>query len=170
MAKFNAEGIDGLELSLAEIEALPEDVVCEILDAGADVVVAEQKRVLKSMGLYKSHALHDSVQGFRKVGKVDGSKKRYVMIYPYGTRRFYNRKLQEKIGYGHKYRKARAYTVGGDRKAVTNNDVGFIHEFGAPRKGIQAKQWMRKANINAAEAMAAAEFSVYDRWLKSKDL
>lgn len=170
MAKFNAEGIDGLLLSMEEFAALPDEVVEDILDAGANPVVDEQKRMLKSMGLYKSHKLYDSIQGFSKVGKLDGQQKRYVLIYPYGIRGYYISRIQQKFGYATKFRAGRHYTTGGKRTAVTNNEIGFIYEFGAPKRKIPAKQWMKKANINAEEAVVRAEFAVYDRWLKSKDL
>ena len=170
MAKFNAQGIDGLLLSMEAFAALPDEVVEDILDAGATPVVAEQKRVLKSMGLYKSHKLHDSIQGFHKVGKRDGEHKRYVLIYPYGVRGQYMSRLQHKFGYATKFRAGRKYTTGGKRVNVTNNDVGFIYEFGAPKRGIKPRNWMKKANINAEESMVQAEFAVYDRFLKSKDL
>ena len=170
MAKYNAEGIDGLMLSLAEFAAIPDDIVEDMLQAGADVVIEEQKRVLKAMGIYDTKKLHDSVMGFHKARVKGGEKYRYVLVYPYGVRGYRNRKLQHKYGYGYKFRANRHYTVGGDTKAVTNNEVGFIHEFGAPKRGIPAKQWMKKANINAEEAMLQAELEVYDRFLKSKDL
>ena len=53
-------------------------------------------------------------------------------------------------------------------KPPTNNDVGFVWEFGAPKRGIQPRQWMRTANEESADDVVAAEFKVYDDWLKSK--
>ena len=58
----------------------------------------------------------------------------------------------------------------GARRRSTNNDVGFIQEFGAPRRNIPGKQWMAQANAECADAVTTAEFGVYDDWLKSKDL
>ena len=58
----------------------------------------------------------------------------------------------------------------GARRRSTNNDVGFIQEFGAPRRNIPGKQWMAQANAECADAVTTAEFAVYDDWLKSKDL
>lgn len=39
MAKFNAKGIEGLELSMQEFAAIPDAVVEEMLDAAGKVVV-----------------------------------------------------------------------------------------------------------------------------------
>lgn len=170
MARFNAEGIEGLALSLEEFSEIPDNVVEDILQAGADVVIEEQKRVLKAMGLYDTKALHDSIVGYHKAGNKRDDRKRYVLVYPYGDRKAYTSRFRYKYGYKSKNRKARWYKTGGKRKITTNNDVGFIHEFGAPRRNIEAKQWMRQANINAEEDMVRAEAAVYDRWLASKDL
>lgn len=168
MAKFNAEGIDGLMLSLQEFQEIPDDVVEEMLEAAAKVVVDAQKKSIQSLGLVESGKLIKSIKAHSKVGKIDGVRKRYVLVYPTGKHGTRNRKLVIK-----KYKRSkhgRTYTVGGDTVAVTNNEVGFIHEFGAPKRGIPAKQWMRKANESCAEKMVNAEFVIYDKWLKSKDL
>ena len=168
MAKFNAEGIDGLMLSLQEFQEIPDDVVEEMLEAAGEVVVEAQKRSIQSLGLVDSGKLMKSIKAHSKVGKIDGVRKRYVLVYPTGKHGTRNRKLVTK-----KYKRSkhgRTYTVGGDTVDVTNNEVGFIHEFGAPQKGIPAKQWMKKANEACAAQMVNAEFSVYDQWLKSLDL
>ena len=168
MAKFNAEGIDGLDLSLKEFAEIPDEVVEEMLDAAAEVTVKAHRRMIRALGLVDSGTLANSIQAFKKVGNRDWSWQRYVLVYPYGTHGSRNRKLVTK-----KYKRSkhgRTYTVGGDTVEVTNNEVGFIHEFGAPRRGIPAKQWMRKANELCAPDVERAEFEIYDRWAQTKDL
>lgn len=174
MATFHAEGIDGLMLDLAAVAELPDDVIGEILDAGGQVVANAQKQELESLGLTKTRKLKDSIKVFKKVGRgyVGGGYgepfKHYVLVYPAGKR---GQRKRRKVTKAYKRSKhGRTYTYGGDIKDVTNAEVGFIHEFGAPHKGIPAKQWMRTANEKAADAMAAAELAVYDQWLKSKNL
>lgn len=168
MAQFNAKGIDGLMLSMAEFEEIPDSVVEQMLEAGGEVVVAAHKQSLQSLGLVDTKALMNSIKAHSKVGNKHGIRQRYVLVYPTGKHGTRNRKLVTK-----KYKRSkhgRTYTVGGDTVDVTNSEVGFIHEFGAPKRGIKAKQWMRKANESCADAMVRAELSVYDRWLKSIDL
>ena len=168
MAKFNAQGIEGLQLSMQEFAEIPDDVVERMLEAGGEVVVAAHKRSIQSLGLVDTHALEKSIQAHSKVGTRDGKRQRYVLVYPTGKHGTRNRKKVTKTYKRSKH--GRTYTVGGDTVDVTNSEVGFIHEYGAPKKGIPAKQWMAKANEACAEEMVNAEFAVYDAWLKSKNL
>lgn len=48
---------------------------------------------------------------------------------------------------------------------VRNAEVAFIHEFGAPARGIKATQSMRKATERAAADVTEAERQVYEAWL-----
>lgn len=168
MAKFNAEGIDGLMISFEEFSQIPDDVVEKILTAGGEVVVEAHKRSLDRLGLVDTSKLKDSIKAHSKVGTKNGERLRYVLVYPGGTRGKRNRRKVTKVYKNSKH--GRTYTVGGDTVKVTNNDVGFIHEFGAPHRNIPASQWMRKANEESADEMVAAEFAEYDKWLKSLDL
>ena len=168
MAQFNAQGIDQLALSFEEFAAIPDDVVEEMLVEGGKVVVEAHKRSIQTLGLVDSGKLRNSIKAHSKVRTKNGVRERYVLVYPEGKHGDRNRK---KVTKTYKRSKSgRTYTVGGDTVEVTNNEVGFIHEFGAPRKGIPAKQWMAKANEASAEEMVSAEYAVYDRWLKSLNL
>ena len=51
-----------------------------------------------------------------------------------------------------------------------NGTVGYVNEFGAPHRGIRPRPWMQTALYESADAIVAAEFAVYDKWLKSKNL
>lgn len=164
MAKFNAQGIEGLELSLQEFAEIPDEVVEEMLDAAAEVTVRAHKMEIRTLGLVDTGKLAGSIKAFKKVK----DRKRFVLVYPAGKHGIRNRKKVTKTYKNSK--SGRTYTVGGDTKDVTNSEVGFIHEFGAPKRGIPAKQWMRKANAKCAADVEAAEFAVYDRYLKSKGL
>ena len=159
MAKFTDDGLDGLMLSLQELAELPDDVEEEMLDDAARVVVGAHRRQLRALGLWDpgnaGEHLVDSITAHKKVETVDGVRKRSVLIYPTGKRAG-----SKTIRRG---RKGRA-------KPVEQNDVGFVHEFGAPKRGIPAKNWMQKANDLCAPDVEKAEFEVYDRWAQSKDL
>lgn len=168
MAKFNAKGIDGLMLSMQEFAQIPDDVVDDMLDAGGRVTVAAQKQKLQDLGLVKTGKLRDSITAFPKAGGSKNGWKRYVLVYPKGVRGKRRRRKKTKVYKNSRH--GRTYTVGGDVKPVTNSEVGFIWEFGAPKRGIKASEWMRLANEGCADAVVSAEMAVYDRWLKSKDL
>jgi len=168
VARFNAKGIDQLSLSFEEFAAIPDDVVEEMLVEGGKVVVAAHKQSVQALGLVDSGRLRNSITAHSKVRRRGGISERYVLVYPEGKHGDRNRRKVTKAYKRSKH--GRTYTVGGDTVEVTNNEVGFIHEFGAPRKGIPAKQWMAKANEACAEEMVAAEYAVYNRWLNSLNL
>lgn len=168
MAQFNANGIDGLILSMEEFAEIPDDVVERMLEAGGEVVVAAHKRSIQALGLVDTQKLLKSIKARSKVGTKDGVRKRYVLVYPTGKHGTRNRRKVIKTYKRSKH--GRTYMVGGDTVDVTNSEVGFIHEFGAPKKGIPAKQWMKKANEACADEMVNAELSIYDAWKKSLDL
>ena len=168
MAKFNAKGIEGLELSMQEFAAIPDAVVEEMLDAAGKVVVRYHRSEISAQGLTKSGKLLGSITAVSKAGSSKNDWKRYVLVYPKGNHHTYQSRVVTRQYARSKH--GRTYTRGGGAKVVTNSEVGFIQAYGAPKKGIRATDWMNKANEKAAPAVEAAELAVYDRWLKSLDL
>jgi len=165
VATFNADGIEGLELSFEQFAAIPDDVVENMLQAGGRVVAAAHRAEIRQLGLHKKGLLENAIAIHSHVSKEN---KRIVVIYPEGTHHTYKRR--ETVRVYKRSKSGRRYTVGGGTAVATNNDVGFVHEFGAPNHGIKASQWMKKANDKSADAMVTAELDVYDAWLKSIDL
>ena len=143
MTGFNTAGLDGLRLSLEEVADIPEDVLREMLEAEGAVVKAAQEKGLQSVPFKKSTGqLAGSISVGRKVTRGrDGLLG--LSVYPAGTRR---------------------------EGKTRNAEVGFIQEYGAPRRGIEPKQWMRKANEESAEEAIAAAGAVYERYLREKGL
>lgn len=135
MASFNATGIDGLRLSLEELADLPEAVLLDMLEAEGEVVKRAQSGQLAAFA--RTHQLEQSIS-------VSGKLKRNrtgtpgISVYPQGVRR--------------------------DGR-TRNAEVGFIQEYGAPRRGIKPAQWMRKANAKAEEEAVRAAEKVYQDWL-----
>lgn len=140
MASFSESGLNGLNLSLKELMELPDSVAGEMLSAEGRIVAAAQKRSIQGAGLVDSGQLVNSITVNAKVKKKSGT--RYIAVYPKGKRK--------------------------GKKAASNSEVAFINEFGAPKRGIPAKQWMRTANDGCADEAVRAAEQVYDRWLKSK--
>ena len=149
---------------MAEIAEIPENIVDEMLDAQAKVVVAAHKSSIISKGLHKSGLLASSIKSIKK----RNGGKRYVLVYPTGDHHKYSGR--EKTGVYARSKSGRTYTYGGGTKTATNNDVGFVHEFGSDGRNIKASQWMKEANERSAEETTQAAFRVYDNWLKSKNL
>jgi hypothetical protein len=171
VAKFNATGIDGLRLDFEKFAVIPDDVVEGILDAGAKVVVrahkaSVRKLLSKTLDSKTRGLLEKSIKAHKKAKDRNGN--RHVLVYPEGPHHKYKRREVTKVYSRSKH--GRTYTVGGDVKTVPANEVGFIQEYGAPKRNIKATQWMLRANESSADDMAAAEFAVYDNWLKSNNL
>lgn len=169
MAEFRASGANDLMLSLKELEEIPHEVQYQMLDAGADVLIAAQKNSVRAKGLVKDKKLLNSISAHRKLSKDKyGYFSPSVLVYPEGQHHKYRRRVVTKVYKRSKH--GRTYTVGGNLKTVTNAEVGFIQNFGARHRGIRPTSWMDTANEQAAGAVEAAEAAVYDRWLKSKNL
>lgn len=142
MATFRTDGLDALELSFEELCELPDDTLEAMLMHGGDVIRNGQKSEIQSMGLVDTGKLHKSITVSSKFKR----QSRCVVVYPKGVH----------------------HIAGG--KKVYNNDIGFVHEFGAPGRNIQPKQWMRAANEKHIDKAVDAEAAVYDEYLKSKGL
>lgn len=82
MAKCTSQGLDALVLDMAELAALPDDVISDILNAEADVVVEAQKEMAKSMGVVDTGTMVASIKK-GTVKSYSGEKRIYVT--PYGT-------------------------------------------------------------------------------------
>ena len=156
MAQFRTSDLDGLAMTAREIAEIPIEIKMQMLTAGGEVAAGAQRQKIRALGLVATGKLAGSITVKQKL-YVDSRKNNApaVLVLPSGSRgKPVVRKPRKK----------------GARRRSTNNDVGFIQEFGAPRRNIPGKQWMAQANAECADAVTAAEFSVYDDWLKSKDL
>lgn len=169
MATFRAKGTDDLRLSMQEVAEIPDEVKYQMLEAGAQAAVSGQKRAIRAAGLVNTGKLVESVRPFRKLYKDRyGDFIPSVVVYPYGAHHKYTRRIVTKTY--KRSKSGRTYTVGGNVATATNNDVGFVLNFGSKRRGIKAAEWMEKAVAQSAAAVEKAEFEVYDKWLTSKDL
>ena len=142
MANMDVNGLDDLRLSLEEIADLPDTVLLGMLQAEGKIVAAAQRKQIRAKGIVATGQLEASITEGKtlRLGR-DGSKG--LSVYPAGVRK------------------------GGRTR---NAEVGFIHEYGAPKRGISPKSWMRTANAEAEEPAAKAAAERYDAWLTEKGL
>ena len=159
MAGIKATGIEGLALSMQEVAEIPDEIIADMLEAGGAVVVESHRRQLAAFGLIKTGILKGSISALSKQGDSKNNWRRSLVVYPKGTHHKVNRRQTDGTN-----------KRGSKGKTVPAGEVGFIHEYGAPKRRIKGKKWMQKANEGAADAVAAAEMEVYDRWLTSKEL
>jgi len=148
MAKMTYSGADELALSMKEVAELPDRIANDMLQAKGKIVADAQKKKITATILNRpsSGVLAKSVKVSRMKTRKSGDE-RYVTVYPQGTH----------------------HTTSTGKK-VSNNEVFFINEFGAPKRGIAAKGIARAANEESAPQANDAEFQIYDRFLKSKNL
>lgn len=137
MATLNCNGLDDLILSMKEIAEIPQEVQDEILNAQADIVVEEQKRIGRIYGVEKTGITLKSIKKTKPKTKKDG---RTIYVYPQGKNKDGNRTAE----------------------------VAFIANYG--KKSQKAKPFITEANERSAEATTQAAMSVYDRWLRTRDL
>lgn len=144
MAEMDTTGLDELMLSLEEVADLPDEVVLEMLQAEGQVLREAQIRSIQStFGPERTHQLEQSLTVDEKLRTGwTGAAGRYLLLAPKGNR----------------------------KEGPRNAEVAFIQEFGAPRRGIRATQWMRLANEGAAEQAVNAAAQVYDRYLEDHNL
>lgn len=131
-------------LSMKEAAELPDSVAEEMLQAGGKVIAETQRRHYLTL-LNDTGTLAKSVKVTRMKRKRDGN--RFVTIYPQGTH----------------------HTYAGGKKA-TNNEVAFVHEYGAEKRGISAKQIIRTSNEESAAETTAVQYKVYDQFLNKNNL
>lgn len=143
MAEFGCVGLDGLILSLKEIEKIPDDIHDDILNAQADVVAAAQREKILAYGIYDgSSPVH--VASSVKKGRVKIRKgERVLYVSPTGTR------IRGKV-------------------KTRNAEIAFVNEFG--KRGQKARPAIADANEDSATATTQAGLRIYDAWLKSKNL
>lgn len=165
---FSRADLNNLILSYDELAEIPTSVVDNMLTAGAAVLVKAYKSKIKKIFEQHSGKFLESVRFFSKLGSAKTGWKRYAVVYPYGDHGRYHRK--KVVKYYKRSKHGRTYEVGGDEKIVTNNDIGFVLEFGSRTRNIRAQHWMRDANEECADKVTDAELAVYDDWLKSKNL
>lgn len=160
MAGIKAKGLNDLQLSMQEVANLPETVVENMLEAGGEIVVQAHRQQLVAFNLVKTGKLRGSIAALSKKSDKAGHWNRSVIIYPQGTHHRTKGRRQT----------AKTNKRSGKAAAVSASEVGFIHEYGAPKRRIKGMKWMLKANENSADAVVAAELRVYDAFLKSKEL
>lgn len=140
VAEFGVDGLDELMQALARAAGLPVEAQDQILNAQADVVADAMKQ--EAMRLADTGALARSI---RK--KRPSTRK--------GVRQL-------------------SITFSGSRKrggtTTRNAEIAFVNEFGAPKKKLPAKQWIRSALEKSESRTTEAGAAALDEYLKSNDL
>lgn len=127
----------------AAVDGIPE-LRKQILNAQADLVEPALRSSLTSEGLVRTGTLRDSIgRSSRKHGTE-------IRVGPSGVHHRYVR-------------------ISGSGEA-RSGQVGYVHEYGAPSRGIRPKQWMAKAVERVSDDALKAAESVHDQYLKNHNL
>lgn len=149
MANMSVDGLSVLIDDFAALASLPDDVIDDMLDAGADVIVEAQRSEIQQQwkGPYSMDISAKAIKKDKKIRttKYVGITGRYINVYPQGER---NR--------------------GG--KTVRNAEIAFINEYGAPGRGIAARPAIAAANAKSEDKAVEAGEKVYHAYLDSKNL
>lgn len=138
MAGFSFSGLDDLILSMAEVEAMPEYVQDEILNAQADVLVIEIQRRGEGYGVHDSGKMLASIKkGKAKRGKKGG---RQIVISARGERKngVSNGEVAFLNNYGTRHQKARPFWSDAEKLSEkTMQSVGFaVYDRWLKSKGL----------------------------------
>lgn len=144
MARLEFDGLDTLIADLDSLAHLPDRVVEDVLNAGADVLVPAQRAEISSRwrGKYSEGI---SAKSVKKSGVNKTKDGMIIHIYPQGTR---------KRG----------------KKNIRNAEIAFINEYGAPERGIVPRPAIASGNAKAERAAVEAGERVFNAYLDSKNL
>jgi hypothetical protein len=146
MATFEVQGLTDLVVSFEKMASIPDRILENILTEQSEVVIREMKaQVPKNTG-----KLAASIKKNRFKRTKDGA---HIDIYPQGTH--------------HVSKSSRYRSSSGGSRVVRNAEVGFIHEYGAPRRGIPARQWMRTAGEKSTEEITRIGQKIYESYVDS---
>lgn len=149
MGHVVVDGLGPLIDDFMMLSALPGELIENMLNAGADVIVKAQRSEIQARWA-GPHSEGISARSVKKNNKIRTTKYvgisgRYIDIYPQGTR---------KRG----------------RKHVRNAEIAFINEYGAPKRGIAARPAIFIANAKSEQKAVEASERVYHAYLDKKGL
>lgn len=146
MARMEVDKADFLIRDLEKLAKLPDKVIEDMLNAGADVLVPAQRAEIQRQWS-GPHSMGISAKSIKK-GKVKKTKNglgRVISVYPQGTRKR-------------------------NGKTIRNGEIAFINEYGAKERNIAPRHAIFTANKKAEEAAIDAAERVYHAYLDSKNL
>lgn len=144
MASFRVDGLDELMLSFEQLSLLPDEVPMGMLDAGAAVLEEAQREKARTM-----------LNGPYSIGRVISGLKRKK---PKKTNDGYIQRITFEGTVTDQYHK----------KPTRIAEIAFINEFGKTNQ--PARPFIQTANEEKADEITAAEYQVYDKYLKSINL
>lgn len=140
MPQFEVQGYGELSAALEDLANLPDELLDEMLEAESDVVESAIKAKAAAYGVEDTGQMISSIKR-GPIRRIRDGKA--LTISPQGSRK-------------------RGNTV------TRNAEISFINEYG--KQNTPARPFMRDAVEGSADEAVQAAASVYDDYLKSKNL
>ena len=147
MAHLSFSGLEELHLSMEEVAEIPDDVVEDMLNAGADVLIPEIKARGEGYGVEDTGLTLESLTKSRARKNVIGM--RCLSIYFKGSR-------------------VRGKDKKGEPKRIKNSEIAFLSAYGTRKH--PARPFVQDALTLSERTVTCAMADVYDKFLKSKGL
>lgn len=146
MASIEFDGLDELMLDMEQIANMPDSVISGMLDSQADILVEAQKRKARAYGVIApgSGKMIESIKKGKKIRLKDGGQE--IRVYPQGSRTRGRYKVED----------------------TPETEIAFVNEYG--KRGQKARPFIQDSNAESEPKMEKAAFTVYDNYLKSKNL
>lgn len=147
MARIEVDGCDALIAGLLDMAEKTPELRDAILAAEADAAEPIIRQGVVTAGLVDTGTLRDSISRSR----VTSGGVPVIRIGPKGEH--------------HRY-----IPSSGKNGIVTSGNVGYVHEYGSPRRGIPARKWLTNAVAKAKGPAYDAADKVYDEYMKKHNL
>lgn len=168
MAKLQITGFEEAIDLLDHIANMPDEIIDEMLIAGGEVAAEALRYSTLKEGVFDTGQVYDSIT----LGKP--RKDKTIGVYFKGLRAGASAPATKPRKSGAPKEvtteaEAQAYIDNLKSQSVRvrsrNADVAFINEYGAPDKNIPARQFVRKAQEDAAEPATEAATRVFDEYM-----
>lgn len=145
MAQFDVSAeLDSLSSDLIQATDEFPEMRARLLSAQADIVEPALKSAVASANLIKTGRLQQSI---KRSQKKNGAE---IRIGPKGLHHRYIR-------------------ISGSGQATSGN-VGYVHEYGAPRQGIRSTKWLSGTVARVSGPALNAAEAAYDEYMKKHNL
>lgn len=144
MFNFRIDGLDRLTVDFLTLEQLDDDQIWGVIEPAAVTLQSKMREVISRLFRQRTGSLRDSIEITRRKESEKYGGYVYALVGP-------NDAKHPKATQGK--RKPRTQGGGGGHYAGTNDEVGWILEYGSSR--IPAYHWMETAGDECMDEMYA---------------
>lgn len=167
MAQLSFSGLDELMLSMKEVANIPDSVIEEMLNAGADALIPEIKARGEGYGVGSSAQATGILLKSISKSKVKKNQKhgRYITIYFKGSR---VRGHKSGIKNAGRINSIKDLAMPGPEKRIKNNEIAFLVNYGTRKQ--PARPFFTDALEMSERTIFREQSAIFNKWLESKGL